>query len=133
MSLGGRCHCGAITYEVVGDPVYHAMCHCSDCRRSSGAPAVTWALFPKDAVTIAGAPKVRASSELARRHFCPDCGTGLFYTNDTVFPGMIDVQSATLDDPGAIPLQVHVQTAERIDWMTTAHTLPEFERYPTPP
>jgi hypothetical protein len=43
---------------------------------------------------------------------------------------MIDVQTATLDDPDAIPLQLHVQTAERIGWMATAHELPMFQRYP---
>lgn len=126
----GQCHCGAIRYEVSGEPAYHALCHCTDCRRSAGAPAVSWALFPQDAVTIEGTPKVRASSENARRHFCPECGSGLFYTNAAVFPGMIDVQTATLDDPDAYPLQIHVQTAERIGWMERAHELPQFERYP---
>lgn len=56
----------------------------------------------------------------------------LFYTNESTFPGMIDVQSATLDDPGALPLQVEVQTAERISWMPAADVL-QFERYPEAP
>jgi len=41
------------------------------------------------------------------------------------------VQSATLDDPGAIPPQIHVQTAERLAWMERAHELPAFPRYPS--
>ena len=127
----GQCHCGAIRYEVSGEPVYHALCHCSDCRRSAGAPAVSWALFPENAVTISGTPKVHASSQDARRHFCADCGSGLFYTNAATFPGMIDIQSATLDDPDSYPLQIHIQTAERIGWMEKAHELPQFERYPS--
>ena len=40
------------------------------------------------------------------------------------------MQSATYDDPNAIPARLHIQTAERIDWMKQAHELPEFERYP---
>jgi hypothetical protein len=110
--------------------VYHAICHCSDCRRSTGAPLVSWGLAPMDKVTIEGTPKVYASSEHARRHFCGDCGTSLFYTNEMVFPGLIDVQTATLDNPDEIPLGVHVQVAERIGWMEHAHELPMFERYP---
>src|SRR5689334_8634131 len=117
MGTTGRCHCGAISYAVSGEPAYHALCHCTDCRRATGAPAVSWALFPQQAVTISGTPTVYASSEKGRRHFCGDCGTSLFYTNDKVFAGLIDVQSATLDDPDALPLQFHVQTAERIGWM----------------
>jgi hypothetical protein len=46
---------------------------------------------------------------------------------------MVDVQSATLDDADAYPLQIHVQTAERIGWMEHAHELPQFERYPAAP
>jgi hypothetical protein len=133
MEGNGRCHCGAISYAISGEPVYHAMCHCTDCRRATGAPAVSWALFPQEAVTIAGTPSIYASSENAQRHFCGACGSSLFYTNAVVFPGLIDVQSATLDDPGALPLQVQVQTAERIGWMEALHEVPGFERYPEPP
>lgn len=133
MEANGRCHCGAVSYAISGEPVYHALCHCTDCRRATGAPAVSWALFPEEAVTITGTAKVYASSENAQRHFCGDCGTSLFYTNAVVFPRLIDVQSSTLDDPGALPLQVQVQTAERIGWMETLHEVPGFERYPEPP
>jgi hypothetical protein len=43
---------------------------------------------------------------------------------------MIDVQTCTLDDPDALAPAIHVQTAERLQWMVTAHELPAFERYP---
>lgn len=133
MEAEGRCHCGEVSYAISGEPLYHAICHCSDCRRATGAPAVSWALFPQQAVTITGETKTYVSSEKGRRHFCPDCGTSLFYTNEAIFPGLIDVQSATLDDPGALPIQVEVQTAERIGWMPQVHGAAQFERYPDPP
>ena len=131
--LTGGCHCGAIRYEVEGEPVYHALCHCTDCRRQTGAPVVSWALFPNDKLKITGTPQVYASSENARRHFCGHCGTSLFYTNEVIFPGLTDICSATLDNPDGLTLGIHVQTAERIGWMKDAHTLPEFERYPPQP
>ncbi len=131
MSLTGGCHCGAIRYQVAGDPMTHALCHCSDCRRSAGAPMVGWTMYPADAVKVTqGTPQVYHSSANGRRHFCPACGTGLFYTNEFVLPGIIDIQSATYDDPGAIPARAHVQIAERIPWMERAHELPKFEHYP---
>jgi hypothetical protein len=130
--LQGGCHCGAIRYEAGALPERNSICHCTDCRRASGAPLMAWALFgAKDVKVIKGAPRVRASSEHGRRHFCPECGTGLFYTNDQIFTDQIDVQSATLDDPDAIGAPVaQVQVAERIGWMTNAHRSPEFPRYP---
>lgn len=131
MALTGGCHCGAIKFEAHGKPVTHALCHCSDCRRHAGAPMVGWAMFPADAVkTVRGTAKVYASSEHGRRHFCGDCGTGLFYTNASVLPGIIDVQSATFDSPEALTPQAHIQVAERIAWMEHVHQLPAFDRYP---
>ncbi len=92
---------------------------------------VAWAMFRTAAIkTTKGAIKTYASSVNGRRHFCADCGTGLFYTNETILPGITDVQSATFDDPDALPARAHIQTAERIGWMETAHDLPMFERYP---
>ena len=129
----GGCHCGAVRYEMTAEVAHHALCHCTDCRKASGAPVTAWALAAADQVTITGKPLTYASSEHGRRLFCGACGTSLFYTNDVVFPGMIDVQSATLDDPEAIPLQAQIQTAERIGWMTHLGDLPAFERYPGPP
>jgi len=93
---------------------------------------VAWAIFGIGEVRVTqGAPKVRVSSEHGRRHFCADCGTGLFYTNDVIFDGLIDVQSATLDDPDAIAApDAQVQVAERIGWFEAAHQAPGFARYP---
>jgi hypothetical protein len=92
---------------------------------------VGWTIFQADTVkTVRGESNLYKSSEHGRRYFCPDCGTGLFYTNDSVFPGIIDVQSATFNDPEAVPAQAHIQVAERIKWMDRAHELPAFDRFP---
>lgn len=129
----GQCHCGAIRYETSGDPVYHAVCHCHDCRRATGAPMVGWALFPQSSVAISGTPKTYESSEHGRRLFCGDCGSSLFYTNAVVFPGLIDVQTGTLDDPDFMPAGAQVQVAERVGWVADLASIPEFERYPAMP
>ncbi|MCM8613684.1 GFA family protein [Accumulibacter sp.] len=132
MNLSGRCLCGAIHYQLSGAPRVVALCHCRDCRRSAGAPAVAWAMFPETSLTVTkGQPRTINSSGTAMRSFCADCGTGLFYRNAAVLPGLVDVQSATLDDPEALPPTVQVQTAERLDWMLHLHELPEFARFPS--
>lgn len=128
--LTGGCHCGAIRYEISGDVMMHALCHCVDCRRSSGAPMVGWAMVPDAELMVTGEASIYASSEDARRHFCIQCGTGLFYSNAANLPGLVDIQTATLDDPNELPAQIHIQTAERIGWMAEAHRLPEFEGFP---
>ena len=125
------CHCKAIRYRIDGEAITHALCHCTDCRRHAGAPMVGWTMYLAAAVNIIkGQPKVYISSVNGRRHFCGDCGTGIFYFNEQILPGLIDIQSATYDNPDAVPPQAHIQVAERIGWMKNAHNLPEFERYP---
>jgi hypothetical protein len=129
--LKGRCHCGAIQFEIPDQAVHSAICHCDDCRRQSGAPMMAWAMVPADKVAIDGEPKVYASSENGRRSFCGACGTGLFFTNAVLKQmGMMQVRIAALDEPNALAPKIQVQTAERVRWMTSAHELPAFERFP---
>jgi hypothetical protein len=92
---------------------------------------VAWAMFLEPNLNITkGQTKTYKSSQFGRREFCADCGTGLFYRNAQILPGIVDVQTGTLDDPGQLPPRCHIQTAERISWMTDVNKLPEFERYP---
>ena len=126
----GQCHCGAVRYDMPTETIHKALCHCSDCRRHSGAPMVAWGLVNRDEFRVEGETREYASSEHARWHFCPSCGTGLFYTNEAIFPGKIDIQLATLDDPNAVEPDMQVQAAERIGWMKNLNEIPAFQRYP---
>lgn len=133
MKLAGGCHCGAVRYAIDGEAVASAVCHCTDCRKASGAPFVGWLMLPEAALEVSGAPKVYESSAHGRRSFCPTCGTSLFYANAQTLPGLIDVQSATLDDPEAAPPRLHVMGAERLSWTRRLEALPEFPHYPPGP
>ncbi|PNU02708.1 GFA family protein [Novosphingobium guangzhouense] len=131
MKFDGGCQCGAVRYCVEGEPQHVSFCHCTDCQKSSGAPTVAWAAFAADDfVVTAGQASSYSSNGDAIRHFCPTCGSGLYYINEAVLPGLVDIQVATLDTPDALQPQAHIQTAERIGWMAQATGLPEFERYP---
>jgi hypothetical protein len=131
MVLQGGCQCGAVRYEVKGTPQHVALCHCSDCRKSAGAPMVAWAAFAEaEFAVLQGKLTTFNSSGQSMRSFCHKCGTGIAYRNEEYLPGIVDIQSATLDDPDALPAGAHIQVAERIGWMAEAHGLAEFQRYP---
>ena len=91
---------------------------------------VGWILFPEAAVTVSGTPVTFASSPGTVREFCGHCGTGLFFRNASVFPDQVDIQSATLDHPDALPPQMCIQMADAPAWADTIHHLPRFARYP---
>lgn len=131
MSITGGCRCGAVRYEAKQAPDRVSLCACRDCQKSAGAPLVSWAVFPRDAVVVAkGAPKSFNSSGAAFRSFCDSCGTGLFYTNEAVLPGLIDVQTLTFDAPDAFAPTALVQAAEAPRWLAMLHGLPAYQRYP---
>ncbi|HKX80185.1 MAG TPA: GFA family protein [Novosphingobium sp.] len=133
MKHQGGCHCGAVRYEVQGAPEHSGICHCTDCRKASGAPMLSWTAFKDENFAVTqGDPVTRNSSGATMRSFCGDCGTGLYYRNAEYLPGLVDITTATLDTPDDLPPQAHIQVAERIAWMATMHELPEFERFPAP-
>ncbi len=130
MATTGRCHCGAVSWSAEGPCEHHALCHCSDCRRWSGAPMVGWIAFKADQVTVTGTPVVYRSSEHGAREFCGACGTGLFYRNEAFLPGLIDIHSGTLDDPESQPPGAQIMVKDRLSWTSTMTELPQFTTYP---
>lgn len=64
------------------------------------------------------------------REFCSACGTGLFYRNPETLPGIVDIQSGTLDDPEGLPPGAQIMVKERLGWAPGIADLPAFNAYP---
>ena len=65
--LTGGCFCGAVRYEAGGTPFDETNCHCSICRRTTGAPFVTWfSVRRSDFRVIKGEPARFTSTEKGR-------------------------------------------------------------------
>lgn len=127
----GRCHCGACVYAFDSEAIRASVCHCADCRRCAGAHGVAWLAVPSGAFRLVeGETAIYRSSPGTERHFCGACGTGLYYINEDVLPGIVDVQIATLDDPDAFPPGALIQLADAPAWVASLDTLPKFDRFP---
>jgi hypothetical protein len=93
---------------------------------------VSWAAFTEDDFSLLqGEMTLFNSSGNTMRGFCSKCGTGITYRNEDFLPGIVDIQSATLDDPSEFAPRAHIQTVDRIHWMQEAHQLPSFENFPS--
>ena len=129
--LEGGCRCGAVRYEAEGEAAHHALCHCRDCQMASGAPAIAWLAMPSGGFRVTSGEPVRyTAASGSMRAFCGTCGTSLFFVNEDVLPGIVDIQSVTLDNPDAVPVQAQIQTDDRRPFMATLHELPAFARFP---
>lgn len=125
MALLGGCYCGQIRYEAAGTPFHETNCHCSICRRCSGAPMVAWFSVPRAQFRILQGEPARFRSPQAVRSFCPRCGTQLTFAHDD-FPDEIDVTTCSLDDPNALPPRDHSYAGTRLDWIRLADGLPAY-------
>ncbi len=124
----GGCACGGIRYRTAARPQRSIFCHCSQCRKWNGAPAVVGAQFPTVEMQITGTPATYRSSESACRQFCPDCGGSLFYLNDTT-PEFISVMVATLDNPELAPPTAHIFAAKGLSWCRIDDALPRHRAW----
>lgn len=77
------CSCGQLTAEVSGEPVRISICHCLACQRRTGSAFGEQARFPRQNVTVSGSSTVYArvgdSGSTAKFHFCPTCGSTVYY------------------------------------------------------
>jgi hypothetical protein len=124
--LRGGCFCGGVRYEAAGTPFNETNCHCSICRRTTGAPFVAWFSVRRlDFRFVAGTPARFNSSEKGTRSFCPRCGTQLTFAHRD-FPDEVDVTTASLDDPEAAPPRDHTRTSSKLSWVKLADNLPLY-------
>ncbi len=127
MSLSGGCLCGAVRYLASAQPLSVNWCHCSLCRRASGAPALAWASFKAtDVVITRGEVATFRAPSTARRGFCPSCGGALIMWIDG--SDKVDITVGSLDEAAKVQPAFHLWCESRLPWFETADELPRAAR-----
>jgi len=105
------CFCGAVKFEVTGEPVAMGICHCESCRHWSAGPVNAFTLWHPDAVKVTqGADQIGsfAKTPFSHRKWCRQCGGHVFSEHPTM--GLTDVSMALLPGLDFKPgLHVHYQ------------------------
>ena len=128
MSVQGSCLCGGIKYRIDGAFGRVVNCHCSMCRKATGAAFRTRAAVPAAAFRwLAGEDLVSRyeSSPGETRTFCRVCGATLatFFRDH---PGEIGLALGTLDDDPRVRASAHVFVASKAPWFEITDELPQF-------
>lgn len=114
------CQCGALSVTCEGDPVRVSVCHCLDCQKRSGSSFAAQARFPADRVTISGEShewsRTGGDGGTATFRFCPNCGSGVWYTADTQ-PDLVAVSVGAFADPAFPPPDYSVYEERKHSWL----------------
>jgi hypothetical protein len=116
------CHCGQLRLEVTGEPLAVSICNCLACQRRTGSAFGMQAGFKADQVEVSGrfGDYSRISDEADRKehvfHFCPDCGSQVFYTEPDD-PERVVVSVGAFADPSFPPPTKSHYDSRRHPWV----------------
>ena len=131
--LDGGCACGATRYRMATPPMFVHCCHCRDCQRQTGSAFVLNALVETSRVTLLKGELTRSEmpTDSGRPHGidrCAACGTAVW----SEYGGLETlrfVRVGTLDDPSALPPDVHIYTRSKLPWVALPEGVPSFDAY----
>ena len=121
--MTANCACGQASITVNAGPTMHGVCHCTNCKRRTGSAFGISAYFDRTAVVEQrGETKVYAFHHTMQnhdqeRHFCPQCGTTLFWFVSTA-PESIGIAGGCFAQDALPEPTYSVTDHKREPWIT---------------
>lgn len=128
-TLGGSCQCGAVTYTVADEFLYAVNCHCSSCRRSTGAAFKPLAGIERVKVRVTNGEEgiLMVGSPGCHDKRCKTCGSLLFaVVRDGAFAHI--AMGTLIDDPTIRPT-AHIFVGSKAPWFTITDDLPQYDEH----
>jgi hypothetical protein len=130
-SISGNCACGAVEFEVQDEFIYAGYCHCSICRKSSGASGTAiGGLLKGNLSVLEGLEHIKRfqRSQDTISSFCGICGSTLFGEKPAI--NMIHVRYGALNSSPTLLPQALMHVSSKADWYEITDTLPQFPEFP---
>ncbi len=130
-TLTGSCFCRAVRYSVPDEFLYALNCHCSNCRRTTGAAFKPFAGIERGKLAITdGATNLMIyGGDKAHDAHCKACGSLLYsVVRDGAF---VHITLGTLVDTPSIRPRAHIFVGSKAPWFTITDDLPQFDEFPT--
>jgi hypothetical protein len=131
----GGCICGAVRYEITGEPHVTYVCHCTDCRRQSGSAFGLTSVLTADQLKITRGElktqtRVAESGRTLTRYFCPECGTWIYNVPESL-PTNRRLKPGTLDDASWVRPTVHLWVRSALPWVQIPADVIKHETQPS--
>jgi hypothetical protein len=131
--LKGSCLCGGVHYEAEGPIMWMTRCHCTQCRKASGAEFGTNGSVKAETFRVTSGEELLAQYEWSpgrARVFCRRCGSPLF-KRDAHHPELVRLRLGCVDGEFTERPLAHVFVSEKPAWSEISDDLRQFERAPT--
>ena len=126
----GQCLCGLITYNAPEKPKYIFNCHCTICRKRSGAPYTTWLIYKTDEVVISEEHlSYFESNPNVVRGFCKNCGTDISWKNIEK-SNWIGVTCGTAKYQNLLTPSANIWVQSKLNWVQLDPNLKTYPRGP---
>jgi len=131
--LTGRCLCESVTFELTGDLIATAVCHCDRCQRQSGGAFSVNLVAHESQLKVNGELGCfeergeRNDDVYVRRKFCAKCGSPIV-SELSKSPGIIAVKAGVLDDKSAVNPTVEVWCVAKQPWVSLPGMAVSLER-----
>lgn len=128
--LTGQCLCGAVRYAVSDAFAYALNCHCSNCRRATGAAFKPFAgIAIAEIAIVQGADKLmKYGGDAAHDLHCGTCGSLLYsVVRDGAYA---HVTLGTLVDTPGIRPSAHIFAGSKAPWYEITDDLPQHDDFP---
>ena len=132
--ITGRCNCGGVRYAITSAPLAVVACHCTSCRKQSGAAHSVNLIVRASTMTVEGDlssyddPDTASGAPIARQ-FCGGCGSPI-RSVPSAKPKLVAVKAGTLDWPADYAPAMHIWTRSALPWVFIPEGLPRFETEP---
>jgi hypothetical protein len=130
--LAGKCLCGAVHYSVADEFEYAANCHCSNCRRATGAAFKPFAGIARDKLGITSGDEdlMIFGEEAGHDAHCVHCGSLLYsVVRDGTY---VHVAMGTLVDAPSIRPTKHIFVGSKAPWFAITDDLPQYQEHAVP-
>ncbi len=132
--MEGGCDCRAVRYRMESAPLIVHCCHCRWCQRESGASFALNAMIEASRLTHLGAPPQLVQTpthsgkgqDIAR---CPKCWVALWSHYSGAGPVLAFVRVGTVDEPAALPPDIHIYTDSKQPWVVLPAATPAVPAY----
>jgi len=134
LELEGGCTCGQLRYRLTRSPMVVHCCHCRWCQRETGTAFALNAMIETDSVSLLSGktepvltPSNSGKGQTIVR--CPNCFIAVWSHYAGAGNLLSFVRVGTLDNPDALPPDIHIFTASKQPWVILPPDKPAFEVY----